>query len=96
MTDDPLAGDDDDDDDKFELSLATISNQRVKMSGSHLHHFFEAVFFVYYQQLVMALKMVCRYNSSSTINIYLINNAHAGVNGFYTQFLRENLTNCQK
>ena len=41
-TADPLAGDDDDD--KFELSLATFSNQTVRRSGSHLH-FFEAVFF---------------------------------------------------
>ena len=39
VTADPLACDDDD---KFELSLATFSNQTVRRSGSHLH-FFEAV-----------------------------------------------------
>ena len=44
MTADPLAGDNDDD--KFELSLATFSNQTVRRSGSHLLHFFEAVFSV--------------------------------------------------
>ena len=43
MTANLLAGDDDD---KFELSLATFSNQTVRRSGSHLLHVFEAVFFV--------------------------------------------------
>ena len=41
---DPLAGDDDDA--KFELNLATFSNQTVRRSGSHLLNFFEGVFFV--------------------------------------------------
>ena len=45
MTADPLAGDDDDH--KFELTLATFSNQTVRRPGSrHSPSFFEAVFFV--------------------------------------------------
>ena len=45
MTDDSLVDDDDDnDDDDGKLKIATLSNQRVRKSGSSLLNFFRSIF----------------------------------------------------